>query len=261
MKYKSCEQVVDLLLHKKFGEIEVNTLNKRGLTPLDVLLSQGRDADHEIGEMLIGAGATTRIVSPPSRNERVQEQRRDPPESTYQKFRAFFKYDRLKESPSDARNTLLVIAVLITTATYSAVLSPPGGVWQDDFWPAAKITDISFDDKQLRPPAHTAGKAVMAAHSPVCYCVFLLLNSLGFFISLQIMLIHCTLRIPLRFEFRLAVLTLGATYVACLIAITPTGVLFSLVFLLTLIPMAIPATTLVVRRFRKRRPSELPTTD
>lgn len=242
------------------GEIEVNTLNKKGLTPLDVLLSQGGDDDHEIRELLILAGATTSLVHPPSQNQRVQERRRDPPESTYEKFRAFFKYDRLKESPSEARNTLLVIAVLIATATYSAVLSPPGGVWQDDFWPAAKSINFSVDDNQ-QPPAHTAGKAVMATRTPACYCVFLLFNSLGLFISLQMMLLHCSLRIPLRFEFRIAVLTLGVTYVACLIAITPTGILFMLVFLVTLIPMAIPALTLVVRHFRKRRPPPLPTTN
>lgn len=32
----------------------------------------------------------------------------------------------------EKRNALLVVAVLLVTVTYQAVLSPPGGVWQDD---------------------------------------------------------------------------------------------------------------------------------
>ncbi|XVE99493.1 hypothetical protein REPUB_Repub03eG0203400 [Reevesia pubescens] len=37
-----------------------------------------------------------------------------------------------KNNSSDTRNALLVVAVLIITATYQASLSPPGGVWQGD---------------------------------------------------------------------------------------------------------------------------------
>jgi hypothetical protein len=33
------------------------------------------------------------------------------------------------------RNALLVVAVLLITVTYQAVLSPPGGLWQDDYKP------------------------------------------------------------------------------------------------------------------------------
>ena len=35
-----------------------------------------------------------------------------------------------KNMSSDTRNALLVVAVLIITATYRASLNPPGGVWQ-----------------------------------------------------------------------------------------------------------------------------------
>lgn len=37
-----------------------------------------------------------------------------------------------KNMSSETRNALLVVAVLIITATYQASLSPPGGVWQGD---------------------------------------------------------------------------------------------------------------------------------
>ncbi|XP_060675841.1 uncharacterized protein LOC112492881 [Ziziphus jujuba] len=43
----------------------------------------------------------------------------------------YFMFRRGRDSPSDARTALLVIAVLVATATFQAGLNPPGGVWQD----------------------------------------------------------------------------------------------------------------------------------
>ncbi|KAJ8565543.1 hypothetical protein K7X08_008119 [Anisodus acutangulus] len=39
------------------------------------------------------------------------------------------------DPPGKVRDTLLVIAILIATATYQTVLNPPRGVWQDTYWP------------------------------------------------------------------------------------------------------------------------------
>uniref|UniRef100_A0A2N9H9Y0 PGG domain-containing protein n=1 Tax=Fagus sylvatica TaxID=28930 RepID=A0A2N9H9Y0_FAGSY len=38
------------------------------------------------------------------------------------------------------RNALLVIAALFVTVTYQTVLSPPGGLWQDDYKPETNQT-------------------------------------------------------------------------------------------------------------------------
>jgi hypothetical protein len=46
----------------------------------------------------------------------------------------------------ERRNTLLVIASLLITITYQGILSPPGGLWQEDYYPnnttQPKIRDI-----------------------------------------------------------------------------------------------------------------------
>ncbi|XP_035543594.1 ankyrin repeat-containing protein BDA1-like [Juglans regia] len=44
-----------------------------------------------------------------------------------------FMFRQNMDVSNDTRNMLLVVATLVVTVTYQAALSPPGGVWQDDF--------------------------------------------------------------------------------------------------------------------------------
>ncbi|KAL8538661.1 hypothetical protein ACS0TY_000612 [Phlomoides rotata] len=230
-------EVFDLLLDNSFSykdKLEVNYLNKRGLTPLDCIISQGGDC--EIEEMLTLAGATRgaepsqnlviAIEDPPNEQGRS----RDRPKSATKKLQDYFKYDKIRESPSKARNTLLVIAVLIVTATYQAVLSPPGGVWQDDHWPP----DAAKNSTAKQPPRHTAGQSVMGTNNSVAYSLFLFFNSIGFFMSLH-MMNFLTHGLPLHFEIRVALFALTATYDTCMIGISPPGLVSVLFIVLSIV--------------------------
>ncbi|KAL0411793.1 UNVERIFIED_CONTAM: hypothetical protein Slati_3769000 [Sesamum latifolium] len=234
-------EVVDLLVDKNFGykgKLEMNPLNKNGLTPLDVLRSEGGDS--EIEEMLSLA----------------QEQQTNRRKSASKKLQDYFKYDKIKDSPTKVRNTLLVIAVLIATATYQAVLSPPGGVWQDDFWPDA----MNNGSSTRRPPQHMAGQSVMGTNKAVAYGLFLLFNSLGFFMALH-MMNFLTIGLPLQFKLRVALFALTATYDTCMVAITPNGWILVLFIVLSIVmPFIMPVLTMVVRDYNwKGRQYELPT--
>lgn len=48
--------------------------------------------------------------------------------SATERLEEYFRFNPATESPSSVRNTVFVIAVLITAVTYRAVLSPPGGI-------------------------------------------------------------------------------------------------------------------------------------
>ncbi|KAL0373522.1 UNVERIFIED_CONTAM: hypothetical protein Sradi_3267900 [Sesamum radiatum] len=260
-------EVVDLLLDKNFGykgKLEMNPLNKNGLTPLDVLRSEGGDS--EIEEMLSLGGAmaaeslmhsfrmsgTENLVNSsqvPLQNQSAEEQQRNCRKSASKKLKDYFKYDKIKDSPTKVRSTLLVIAVLIATATYQAVLSPPGGVWQDD----------NNGSSSRRPPQHMAGQAVMGTNKTVSYGLFLLFNSLGFFMALH-MMNFLTIGLPLQFELRVALFALTATYDTCMVAITPDGWILVLFIVLSIVmPFIMPVLTMVVRDYnRKGRQCELP---
>ncbi|KAL2478312.1 Ankyrin repeat family protein [Forsythia ovata] len=253
-------EVVELVLDENFvnkGRLEMNSLNKRDLTPLGVLVSEGGDC--EIEEMLRLAGAsqvenmhlgqqamqTVRMHQDASANEL----RRERPRKPSKKLQDYFKYDKTKDSPSKVRNTLLVIAVLIATATYQAVLSPPGGVWQDDFSPTSNTTTIN---DATQPPAHTAGKAVMGTHNTVSFGLFLLFNSIGFFMSIH-MLYFLTIKFPLQLELQVSLFALVATYDTCMGAMAPNGKLSLFFVTLSIVmPLLMLILTKVARDYHRR---------
>ncbi|KAL1546519.1 ankyrin repeat-containing protein BDA1-like [Salvia divinorum] len=229
-------EVFDMLLKRssRFKDIlEARSLNYKGRTPLDVLISEGGDCDIE------------EILAAPNSGENqspAQEQRR--PRSASQKLQDYFKYDKMKESPSKARNTVLIITVLIVTATYQAVLSPPGGVWQEDFWP----DDAKNSSSSKR---HTAGQSVMGTNRYVSYGLFLVFNTMGFIMSVH--LINFLMQgFPMQFELRVALFALTATYDTCMVAIAPPGILSnSFIVLSVMMPLIIPLVTKLIRDFNK----------
>ncbi|KAH0766146.1 hypothetical protein KY285_002017 [Solanum tuberosum] len=109
--------VVDMLLGENVvskGTIEVNSLNKKGLTPLEVLLEESEDTDIE--EILRASGALSaenlqslqQQVLPqswvvpfqdPSNEQSSREQRKDLPRSRAKKLQDFFKYNKSKDCP------------------------------------------------------------------------------------------------------------------------------------------------------------------
>ncbi|KAG5627097.1 hypothetical protein H5410_012315 [Solanum commersonii] len=261
-------EVVDLLLDENFvakGTIDVNSLNKGGLTPLEVLLKESGDRDIE--EILRTSGAVSAEhlqtsqqeglpqswvvpVQDPSNEQSSREQTRDDgPRSNSKKLQDFFKYNKTKDCPGKVRDTLLVIAILIATATYQTVLSPPGGVWQDTYWPDHNNSSSSDGIMSLR---RIAGQSVMGTNNPISYGLFLVFNSIGFFVSLHT-INFLTIGFPLQLELQISLVALIATYDTVMSAITPNwGIsllftIFSIVF-----PVFLPHITKLLRNHCKK---------
>ena len=89
------------------------------------------------------------------------------------------------EISDDRRNVLLVVATLLLTVTYQGVLSPPGGLWQDDQSPGANQTNITLPVirkfNSSAPLENEAGTPIGLRNFP--FWVFLSLNSLTFMLS------------------------------------------------------------------------------
>ncbi|TKY45950.1 Ankyrin repeat-containing protein [Spatholobus suberectus] len=217
--------------------VEVNSLNEREMTPLDVLmLFQSEAGDLEIHTTLQKAGAKRGKDISSSGDNQVHTsnmgQSEAPVEleiihdnqvsvtntSTEQtglptrilcwppikEFGELFGYKHNKDSASDVRDIMLTVAALMATATYQAVLSPPGGIWQDD------------------SNGHTAGKSIMATKEEGIFWMFILGNSIGFYTSLH-MIACLTLGFPLQYPIFLLVFCISFNYSASMSSLVPSG--------------------------------------
>ncbi|KAI9182490.1 hypothetical protein LWI28_025874 [Acer negundo] len=92
---------------------------------------------------------------------------------------------------------MLVVATLIVAVTFQTGISPPGGAWQEN---------------KVEPGGHETGKAILASnHFHLPYNFFLILNTLAFSMSTQIILMLVYHR-KLYFEIVVATLAMVATY-------------------------------------------------
>lgn len=77
------------------------------------------------------------------------------------------------EISDDRCNMLLVVATLLMTVTYQGVLSPPGGLWQDN-----DLSEPNTTTAALSPPSsHRAGSTIAGTESSLPFRLFLGFNS------------------------------------------------------------------------------------
>lgn len=184
------------------GGLEVNALNREGITPLDVLIRSRRDVrDSEIEKSLKnvrGFGTLENDHRPAKNNswESLMKQHID-------------WFDQQKSA-------LMVVASLIATMAFQVGVNPPGGVWQDD--------------KPDNSGRHrVAGDSVFAYKLPRGYTNFYIVNMIAFIASLSIILLLMS-GLPLRRRVFLwilmvitwiAITTIALCYLVAVVALTP----------------------------------------
>ncbi|CAK7336915.1 unnamed protein product [Dovyalis caffra] len=131
------------------GSLEVNAINHSGLIALDVVrIFPSEAGDGEIVKILQSAGAMRArdIIQSTIPSNQTSTDNSSMPErcqSNLNNLVEYFKFKKGRDSPSEARGTLLVIAVLVATATFQVGINPPGGVWQDTNIPDQKNSTSS----------------------------------------------------------------------------------------------------------------------
>ncbi|KAL3738994.1 hypothetical protein ACJRO7_020396 [Eucalyptus globulus] len=175
-------EVVGFLLHRhalKSEVVEVNTLNEIGLTPLDVSTPSQRGArDTEIKEILARAGAKHGASRPVSGDDDDIEAGNGHQSDGEPVSNAPQPLSRLtiKNSNKDDGErwgkieALLVVAGLITNATYQSVLQPPSAV-QDN-----------------KNDSTSGGSKDTTYDTSLVYVLFLGGNTFGFLVSIQIII-------------------------------------------------------------------------
>ena len=135
--------------------------------------------------------------------------------------RRLLQVDRWAKISDERRNVLLVVATLLMTVNYQGLLSPPGGLWQDDYnpWsnlPNATIPDYRHFNETAPYLPNMAGTAIGARHE--VFWVFLITNTVTFMLSYAIVL----LMIPSGYIIlRAALGSLSLCYIASMTIIFP----------------------------------------
>ncbi|KAF3672286.1 hypothetical protein FXO37_07601 [Capsicum annuum] len=130
----------------------------------------------------------------------------------------FVKYDvnLRKRLSNDVRNALLVVAILIATATYQAVLNPPGGVTQgdDSLSPPLNITTTTTRGGKDRPGTVVLPKRYF---NPIMYT-----NTICFVISVGLIL-FLVQKSRYNLPLQLSLVFMMSSYMISLLAIFPAG--------------------------------------
>ncbi|KAM3693092.1 hypothetical protein ACJW31_08G139200 [Castanea mollissima] len=188
--YKNETQAVRHLLAWAGTSFNVNEKNLEDKTALDIWerqRTQGVD-NSEMRYILDGAGALTAsslvTVTPPHAHYLGLPV---PEVATPEKV--------VKELSDEKRNALLVVAALLVTVSYQAILSPPGGLWQDNDLSNPNTTTAAlsptspagglFIESNSKTP-HRAGLAIAGTESLSPFWVFLFFNSTIFLSSIAV---------------------------------------------------------------------------
>ncbi|XP_048424497.1 ankyrin repeat-containing protein BDA1-like [Pyrus x bretschneideri] len=238
--WKKQHQVVEGLVGNETiaGALEVNSVNDRGLTALD-LVFPNETGDWEMEAILRGAGAlragdivhsgvqwfssySHNHTHTASETHQLQQQQQEQQKTNRWEY---FQFKKGRDSPSDARTALLVVASLVATATFQVGLNPPNGNWQDSCDVNSNGTGSSNE------PVHLAGRSIMGSYSEVSFVVFVVLNSIGFYFSLYTMIL-LTANFPLQLELQICIIAVYTTYSTAVVNIAPSynSWLFIIVF-------------------------------
>ncbi|XP_016438946.1 ankyrin repeat-containing protein BDA1-like [Nicotiana tabacum] len=158
-------QVVRRLIKRVYT---LNEINAEGLTAFDIALRLAMESSREIKKVLQKAGVCRSSLLPSVCSKAQFFSSKEYMSQKIVKLHAFLH----KGLSEDMRNVLLVVAVLIATASYQAVLSPPGGLY-------------SNDSGNLR-----GGLSNGQVQMPTNYLnLFLIFNSLAFALSVGMMVL------------------------------------------------------------------------
>ena len=112
--------------------VDVNHKNLEGETAWDILQQgQTQVQNGEIRNMLRRVKAKSGSSLSTIKFNRYEKYQRLPVSSCFQFLKTDFKRE-IRKLSEERRSMLLVVAVLLVTVSYQAVLSPPGGLWQDN---------------------------------------------------------------------------------------------------------------------------------
>ncbi|KAL5059827.1 hypothetical protein RYX36_031431 [Vicia faba] len=177
-------QTIKFLLSLPEMRATINTLNNRGLTPLDIMNNSSSTdfLDIVIQYILIESGVQKTCTNVHSSNSHESNQSQQSNSKTKNWENFWSKYLQHQGNwIEETRGTLMIVATVIATMTFQSALNPPGGVWQENTHRGA-YTCRTYDICR-------AGTAIVGYDWSQAYVIFMSFNTLSFFASLCVVLI------------------------------------------------------------------------
>ncbi|GMP61962.1 hypothetical protein CsSME_00024240 [Camellia sinensis var. sinensis] len=228
-------------------------MNSSGLTAMDIMdiVTEG-PSDIQLREVLQSAGAlkacningtsiTTSIHQFTTNNNRTNQELLPLQEPSKDWFK-YFKFQQQRDSPSDARNTLLVVAALIATVTFQAGVNPPTRFASPAVTPApAPPPPPPPPPLGVQPPTHSenepalivpllgAASGNLGSSASSTWFLFLFANTLGLCASLSI-IIYLTAGFPFQWELQICIYSMMFAYGSSTADFQPHGGTHFLVF-------------------------------
>ncbi|KAL3833019.1 hypothetical protein ACJIZ3_007755 [Penstemon smallii] len=249
-------EITDYLL--ALTSMEVNALNLKGMSAMDILIKRGRDfRDLEIEESLNRAGAfgarpnTTKEI-----NLLQYPDRESSPKNKQNKRRK--KSLNQDDWLDKKRSALMVVASLIATMAFQVGVQPPAGVWDD------KNTNDSQGNSVFNPNEVRHNINIFYTYLKR-HAQFYMINTISFIASLSIILLLMS-GLPLKSRFFMwilmvitwvAITAIALSYTISVILLTPSkdensiGILIGITVFVWLCLMALLLIGHTIRLFVK----------
>lgn len=218
------------------GSVDVNRQNRNWLTPKDILDVVIETEGGSVSEMYRVVQIFQTASANNARTERQLLKRSHPTRNPIRMIKNHIN-DEINNSTLEQRETLMIVATLIATLTFTGCLQPPGAFKSDDANGgsqnnATNTTKTSLGqtlDNIFGQRNSTAGQAIMADRR-VHFTLYSAFNAIGFLVSVA-MISQLTKGFPLRNWMRLCIISSVSTYCLAIVYIAPDEDVFWVVVL------------------------------
>ncbi|KAK1351899.1 PGG domain-containing protein [Heracleum sosnowskyi] len=229
-------QIIKYLLKSRSQVVDVNLVNKNGLTALDIIEQMPKDAKTvEIKELLVSANsirakeiepATATIQMDAVANQNIVGEAAARTNDNSQGVKKWKKPKKgiFRKTLEKSDKSLLVAASVIAAMAYQAAISPPGGVAGMD------ATQTPVPSVDLEPPyVLEPSSSLLAYFYPELSDGFWIFNTISFIAALSVIFVYVSGASPksrfflwlIRLGMSISLTSMTLAYVRAVEAITP----------------------------------------